>query len=64
MHEQAGARIRFPAYLSYRPAGRLYRLVELILRNRFLGSFIVYKYGLWAAAPELTENQSQSKIFL
>jgi hypothetical protein len=32
-------------YLSYWPA-RLHRLAKAIPRNRFLGSIIVYKYGL------------------
>ncbi len=34
-------------YLSYRPA-RLHRLAESVPRNRFLDSFIVYKYGFWS----------------
>ncbi len=52
-------RNRFPAwragtqlYLSYWPAGLL-RLAKSIPRNRFLGSIIVYKYGLWRPEPKL-----------
>jgi hypothetical protein len=41
---QPGGPVRQP-YLSYRLA-RLHRLAESILRNRFLGSINVYKYGL------------------
>jgi hypothetical protein len=43
--EFMGARNRGGIGLSYRPA-RLHRLAEFILRNRFLGSINVYKYGL------------------
>jgi hypothetical protein len=39
------ARQRVGIGLSYRPA-RLQRLAELMPWNRFLGSIIVYKYGL------------------
>ncbi len=41
---QLGGQVRQP-YLSYRPA-RQHRLEKSIPRNRFLGSFNVYKYGI------------------
>jgi hypothetical protein len=40
-----GARNRVRIRLSYRPAG-IHRLAETIPWNRFLGSFIVHKFGL------------------
>ncbi len=42
---QPGGPVRHP-YLTFRP-DRLFRLVEFIPWNRFLGSINVYKYGLW-----------------
>ncbi len=52
-------------YLSYRPA-TLHSLAESILRNRFLGSINVYKYGLWctrsACASEIIWRLTPPKI--
>jgi len=47
-----GGPVRQP-YLAYWPA-RLHRLAESIPRNRFLGPFNVYKYGL---RKELNSSQ-------
>ncbi len=45
-NQSMGARNWVGIELSYRPV-RLNRLAELIPWNRFLGSWNVYKYGLW-----------------
>jgi hypothetical protein len=82
-HQQAGDRICKPfkeprnRFQDWRartitlfvvPACQATRLAKSIPLKRFLGSLNVYKYGLWAAAPELTEKlesvQNLSLIYL
>jgi hypothetical protein len=61
IESQPGGPVRQPCY-SYKPA-EPHRLAESISRNRFLGSIIDYKYGLWnqlrspVLPPPFAENQ-------
>ncbi len=53
--QSMGARNRVGIGLSYPPA-RLPRLAEFIPWNQFLGSIVVYKYGLWRSRRAWDQN--------